>query len=53
MTYDPTAFKDWVTSTYGADVLNNLTFTDEELTAIDALAIDGGINIWAASSSAG
>ena len=33
--------------------LNNLTFTDVELAAIDAHAIDGGINIWEASSNAG
>ena len=33
--------------------LDNLSFTDEELAAIDVHAVDGGINIWAASSTAG
>ncbi len=33
------------------DALNNLQFTTEELTQIDAHAIDSGINIWARSSS--
>src|SRR5713101_4344070 len=31
--------------------LNNLAFSPEELAAIDKLAVEGGINIWAASSS--
>ncbi len=30
--------------------LNNLTFSDEELKAIDSFATDGDINLWAASS---
>ncbi len=30
--------------------LDNLTFLDEELAAIDADAVDSGINLWAASS---
>lgn len=33
--------------------LNHLAFTDAELAAIDVHAIDGGINIWEASSNAG
>ncbi len=33
------------------DALNNLQFTTEELTQIDAYAIDSGINIWARSSN--
>jgi L-glyceraldehyde 3-phosphate reductase len=33
--------------------LDNLSFTDEELAAIDVHAVDGGINIWEASSTAG
>ena len=32
------------------DVLDNLPFADDELTAIDQDAIDAGINLWAASS---
>jgi L-glyceraldehyde 3-phosphate reductase len=31
--------------------LDNLTFTDDELDAIDQSAIDAGINLWATSSS--
>ncbi len=31
--------------------VNNLGFTDEELTAIDKHAVDAGINLWAASSA--
>ena len=31
--------------------LENLTFSDDELDAIDEHAIDAGINLWAASSS--
>jgi L-glyceraldehyde 3-phosphate reductase len=31
--------------------LNNLAFSPEELAAIDKLAVEGGVNIWAASSS--
>jgi L-glyceraldehyde 3-phosphate reductase len=30
--------------------LNNLDFTDDELTAIDSHAVDGGIDLWATSS---
>ena len=30
--------------------LNNLDFTDDELTAIDSHAVDGGIDLWANSS---
>jgi L-glyceraldehyde 3-phosphate reductase len=32
--------------------LDNLTFTDDELTAIDRHAVDSGINLWASSSDA-
>ena len=35
------------------EALNNLTFTSEELAAIDHYAKEGDINIWAASSKAG
>jgi L-glyceraldehyde 3-phosphate reductase len=35
------------------DSLKNLTFSSEELAAIDRNAVDGGINLWAASSEAG
>ena len=31
--------------------LERLTFTDDELAEIDRYATDGGINLWAASSS--
>ncbi|MEJ2135052.1 MAG: aldo/keto reductase, partial [Desulfofustis sp.] len=34
---------------YGA--LDNLVFSDEELREIDAHAQEGGVNLWAASSS--
>ena len=33
------------------EALNYLVFTDEELRAIDALAQEGGINLWAGSSA--
>lgn len=33
--------------------LDNLEFSDSELAAIDALAVEGGINIWRRSSEAG
>ncbi len=33
-----------------AGAINNLDFTDDELTQIDALAHDAGINLWAKSS---
>ena len=36
-------------NSYGA--LGNLTFSEEELKKIDVFAQDGGINIWALSSS--
>ncbi|HYN75244.1 MAG TPA: aldo/keto reductase, partial [Candidatus Limnocylindria bacterium] len=29
----------------------HLDFSDDELAAIDAHAVDGGINLWAASSA--
>jgi L-glyceraldehyde 3-phosphate reductase len=32
--------------------LDNLAFTDDELSDIDRHAVEAGINIWAASSSA-
>jgi L-glyceraldehyde 3-phosphate reductase len=35
------------------DALKNLSFNHEELAAIDRNAVDGGINLWAASSEAG
>jgi L-glyceraldehyde 3-phosphate reductase len=33
--------------------LENLDFTEDELEAIERHAVEGGINIWAASSDAG
>ncbi len=33
--------------------LDDTTFTDDELTAIDEFAVDAGLNLWAASSDAG
>ncbi len=33
--------------------LDNLDFSDDELSRIDKLAIDGGINLWAESSDRG
>lgn len=33
--------------------LENIDFSDDELTAIDQFAVDGGINLWAQSSDAG
>lgn len=45
MTYDPTGFKDWVTSTYGADVLNNLTFTQTQVYMVRKSGIGSGSSI--------
>ena len=33
--------------------LDNIAFSEDELTAIDGYAIEGGLNLWAASSDAG
>ena len=33
--------------------LEHTDFSDDELTAIDQFAVDGGINLWAQSSNAG
>jgi len=35
------------------DAVNNLAFSDDELAAIDAHAVEGGIDIWKVSSSLG
>jgi L-glyceraldehyde 3-phosphate reductase len=33
------------------DAARSLTFTPEELKAIDAACVDGGLNLWASRSS--